>query len=164
VVVQGVVVTFNFLEQLVAEWYEFQGYFVRRNVRVGPRPGGGHIGELDVVAFHPGKNHLVHIEPSMDAHSWAQREERYAKKFEAGRKYIPTLFEGFNLPPDVEQIALLVFGSTRERSTLGGGRLVMIGDLMRDIRTELVTRRIESSAIPEQYIILRSLQFAAHYW
>src|SRR5690349_2182454 len=44
---------FNFLEQLVAEWYEFQGYFVRRNVRVGPRAGGGHAGELDVVAFHP---------------------------------------------------------------------------------------------------------------
>ena len=28
----------NFLEQMVAEWYEFRGYFVRRNVRVGPRP------------------------------------------------------------------------------------------------------------------------------
>ena len=25
----------NFLEQLVAEWYEYQGYFVRRNVMVG---------------------------------------------------------------------------------------------------------------------------------
>jgi len=31
----------NFLEQLAAEWYEFRGYFVRRNVRVGPRPKGG---------------------------------------------------------------------------------------------------------------------------
>ena|SRR6516164_6044627 len=26
---------------------EFQGYFVRRNVRVGLRTGGGHEGELD---------------------------------------------------------------------------------------------------------------------
>jgi hypothetical protein len=34
------------LEQLVAEWYEFQGYFVRRNVRVGRRLKGGHDGEL----------------------------------------------------------------------------------------------------------------------
>ena len=49
----------NFLEQLVAEWYEFQGYFVRRNVRVGERPGGGHDSELDVVAFHPTKKHLA---------------------------------------------------------------------------------------------------------
>ena len=49
----------NFLEQLVAEWYEFNGYFVRRNVKVGPRAKGGHDGELDVVAFHPGRKSLV---------------------------------------------------------------------------------------------------------
>lgn len=65
----------NFLEQMVAEWYEFRGYFVRRNVRVGPRPKGGHIAELDVVAYHPARKHLVHIEPSSDANSWEEREK-----------------------------------------------------------------------------------------
>ena len=29
----------NFLEQLVTEWYEYRGYFVRRNVPVGKRSG-----------------------------------------------------------------------------------------------------------------------------
>src|SRR5258708_1364839 len=96
----------NYLEQLVGEWYEFKGYFVRRSIRVGRRPAGGHEGELDVVAFHPTKRHLVHIEPSVDAHSWDKREERYAKKFAAGRKYIPEIFKGFDLPTDIEQIAL----------------------------------------------------------
>ena len=76
----------NFLEQLVAEWYEFRGYFVRRNINVGPRLKGGFESELDVVAFHPTKRHLVHIEPSMDAHSWDQREKRFTAKFAAGRK------------------------------------------------------------------------------
>lgn len=75
----------NHLEQLVAEWYEYRGYFVRRNVQVGPRTKGGYECELDVVAFHPAQNHLVHIEPSMDADSWTKREKRYAKKFSAGR-------------------------------------------------------------------------------
>jgi hypothetical protein len=28
----------NHLEQLVAEWYEYQGYFVRRNIFVGKLP------------------------------------------------------------------------------------------------------------------------------
>lgn len=32
----------NYLEQLASEWYEFQGYFVRRNIRVGRRLEGGH--------------------------------------------------------------------------------------------------------------------------
>jgi hypothetical protein len=54
----------NFLEQLAAEWYEFRGYFVRRNIRVGLRPRGGYESELDVVAFDPDKGHLVHIEAS----------------------------------------------------------------------------------------------------
>jgi len=84
----------NYLEELTREWYEYQGYFVRQNVMVGKRPKGGYECELDVVAFHPVRKHLVHIEPSMDADSWAVREIRYKRKFNAGKKYIPTLFEG----------------------------------------------------------------------
>ena len=71
----------SFLEQLVAEWYEFRGYFVRRKINVGPSLTKF---ELDIVAFHPGKPHLVHIEPSMDAASWDRREKRYTAKFGAG--------------------------------------------------------------------------------
>ena len=78
---------------------------------MGPRPTGGHEGELDVVAFHPGERHLIHIEPSMDANSWEKREERFSKKFEIGRRYLPTLFAGFELPSAIEQIALIGFGS-----------------------------------------------------
>ena len=38
----------NHLESLVAEWYEFRGYFVRRNIRVGKRSKGGYECELCV--------------------------------------------------------------------------------------------------------------------
>ncbi|MCE5254186.1 MAG: hypothetical protein LLG45_08295 [Actinomycetia bacterium] len=66
----------NHLESLVAERYEFNGYFVCRNVRVGRRPKGGYECELDVVAFNPEKGALVHIEPSLDADNWQERERR----------------------------------------------------------------------------------------
>jgi hypothetical protein len=154
----------NFLEQLVAEWYEFNGYFVRRNVKVGPRTRGGYECELDVVAFHPEKKHLVHVEPSTAADSWAEREAKFAKKFKAGSRYIPALFSGLDIPAQIEQIALLGLGSNRERTTVGGGHLVMIGELMAQIRAVVVSRPIQSAAVPEQYVILRSLQYAAHYW
>lgn len=153
----------NFLEQLVAEWYEYQGFFVRRNVLVGKRTSGGHEGELDVVAFHPVKKRLVHIEASMDSDSWAQREERFSRKFKAGRKYIRTLFEGFETLPDIEPIALLVMGSSKDHPTVGGGRVQMISDLMSEIRTT-VPEKVAKAVIPEQYVILRALQFAADYW
>ncbi len=60
----------NHLEQLLAEWYEFQGYYLRRNVLVGKRPQGGYACELDIVGFHPVTRHLIHIEASLDADSW----------------------------------------------------------------------------------------------
>ncbi len=75
----------NFLEQLTAEWYEFRGYFVRRNIHVGPRERCGWECELDVVAFDPKRKHLIQIEPSMDADPWETRERRFRKKFEAGQ-------------------------------------------------------------------------------
>lgn len=154
----------NFLEQLVAEWYEDQGYFVRRNVQVGKRLKGGYEGELDVVAFHPGKKHLVHIEPSMDCDPWEKREARFKRKFDTGRKYIPQLFEGFALPDQIEQIALLGYGNTKSRSQLGGGRLLSMQEFMGMVRSSLTGREIKNAAISEQFSILRALQFAAIYW
>lgn len=153
----------NFLEQLVAEWYEYQGYFIRRNVWVGKRPKGGYECELDIVAFHPGKNHLVQIEPSMDAASWAERERRYKKKFEAGRKYIPELFKGLEIPTSIEQIALLVFASKQNQETLAGGKLILANELLAEIFSDLKSRSIYSQTIPEQFPILRALQFVAQY-
>jgi hypothetical protein len=160
-------VALNFLEQLVAEWYEFRGYFVRRKISVGPCLNRKFEFELDIVAFHPGKPHLVHIEPSMDAASWDRREKLYTAKFGAGRKYLPSLFSGFDLP-EIDQIALLVFAGRLRLPTLGGGKVLLIQDFMNEIRFDsewgLAARSVRNRAIPEQYVILRSLQFATNYW
>jgi len=153
----------NYLEQLIAEWYEYKGYFVRKNVLVGKRAKGGYECELDVVAFNPETNHLVHIEPSMDASSWAEREKRYQKKFAAGRKYIPELFRGIQLPAEIEQIAVLVFASKENHETIGSGRVVLIQDLLQEIFQEMKDKHLASCAIPEQWTILRSFQFVAEY-
>lgn len=150
----------NHLEQLTSEWFEFRGYFVRRNVNLGRRQNGGYECELDVVAFCPQRQHLVHIEPSMDAHTWERREERYAKKFEAGRKYIPSMFGGIALPSSIEQIALLGFASNSNIKTLAGGRVMTSADLLLEITAEISNLRISKSAIPEQYPLLRTIQFA----
>lgn len=40
----------------------------------------------------------------------------------------------------------------------------MIADFMKEIRDEIKTRRVDNAAIPEQYQLLRALQFAANYW
>jgi hypothetical protein len=153
----------NHLEQLIAEWYEYQGYFVRRNILVGKREKGGYECELDIVAYHPKKKHLVHVEPSLDADTWDERERRYRKKFDAGRKFIPNLFDGMTLPTQIEQYAVLVFASNINHKEIGGSKLVMVADLLRDIFHELKDKHLASNAVPEHLVILRSFQFATEY-
>lgn len=153
----------NFLEQLVTEWYEYRGYFVRRNVRVGQQQRGGFEAELDLVAFHPRTRHLVHVEPSMDAESWEKRERRFRKKFEAGRKHIPGLFPGLDLPQEIEQLAILAFASKANHPTLGGGRVLLVSDLMREIIEHLSDKKLASDAVPEHHALLRTLQFVIEY-
>ncbi|MFZ0334303.1 MAG: hypothetical protein WAN10_19165 [Candidatus Acidiferrales bacterium] len=124
---------------------------------------GGYECELDIVAFHPETKDLVQIEPSLDSDSWAKREERYRKKFEAGQKYIPELFMQLEPTAELRQIALFVYAG-EGRPTVGGGRVMLIKDLMSQILENIRTRRVNAAAIPEQYPLLRTLQFAAQYW
>jgi hypothetical protein len=153
----------NFLEQLAAEWYEYQGFFVRRNIKVGKRAKGGHEGELDVVAFSPTQKRLVHIETSMDSDNWADREKRFARKFATGQKHIPILFSSFAPLPKIEAIALLGIGSNKNHTAIGGAHLQMVCELLREIRDK-IPHDIASQVVPEQYVILRTLQFAAECW
>lgn len=153
----------NHLEELVSEWFQYCGYFVRRNVLVGRRARGGYDCELDVVAFHPGHRRLVHVEPSLDAHSWERREARFAKKFAAGREHIPGLFEGVGAPATIEQIALLVFASPANVSSLGGGRVAHVSHLYREVLRGVRDKRVESQAVPEQFPLIRTIQQCCQY-
>ena len=154
----------NHLEQLIAEWYEFQGYFVRRNILVGKRPKGGWECELDIVAFHPEERKLVHLEPSLDANSWEIRERRYKRKFDAGRKHIPNLFRGMNLPNTIDQIAVLLLASKKTHQTLAGGRIMLVQDVLKEIIAGLANRDVYRNTIPEQFPLLRTIHFVAQFW
>ncbi|MDP2917595.1 MAG: hypothetical protein Q8O16_06680 [Dehalococcoidia bacterium] len=147
----------NYLEELIAEWYQYQGYFVRRNVMVGLRPEGGYECELDIIAFDTAQKRLIQIEPSSDAVSWIKRESRYQKKFDAGNKYIPNMFKGLDLPTKIEQVALFTTRSKQNRDTIAGGKVVLISELLQEIFTN-IPGSTERKAIPEQFPILRTLQ------
>ena len=153
----------NHLEQLVGEWFEYNGYFVRRNVLVGRRPAGGYDCELDVVAFNPKTKHLVHVEPSLDADSWAKRELRYEKKFRAGRDHIPELLSGNDVPMDFDQIALFLFGSRSSHGSIGGGRIVLVSELYQEITLGLRGKRVGTIAVSEQFPLLRTIQHCLEY-
>ncbi len=153
----------NFLEQLLSEWYMYNGYFVRNNVHVGKLAKGGYEGELDILAYHPEENKVVHIEASMDALSWQMREDKYVKKFKSGKKYIPKLFPYEGLK--IEQVVVLGYGpkSREGRETLGGGQLRTLYEVFDEIIQELGKTSSYSSAVPQEYSLLRAIQFTLEY-
>ena len=147
------------LEDLITEFYDWRGYVVKRNVKVGKRALGGWDVELDVIAYNPHSQHLIHLEPSLDAHSWAKREQRFAKKFKAGRQYIfSDVFTWLEKATPIDQVAVLP-SHPKGRDTLAGARLRPVDELMAEIGAKVRERgKAAKSAIPEQYPLLRTVQ------
>jgi hypothetical protein len=150
----------NHLEELTAEWLNYNHYFERSAVKVGKRPRGGWDGELDVVAFHPSRRHFLHVECSIDAHNWEQREERFRKKFDTGLRHARDLFSGMELPTKLDQVIIHGYASAPDKHrTLGGGRLVTSEELTAEIMNGLPPN-LWKNAVPEQFPLLRTLQIA----
>lgn len=153
----------NHLERLLTQYYDWKGYVVRSNIRVGRRVKGGWDGELDVVAYHHGDHHLLHIEASTDADTWAVREDRFTKKFEAGQKHIRSAVFPWLSDSDIpiEQKALLV-ASSKNHQIVGGGIVVNLDDFVASVKSEIEEVGImASNAIPEKYDLLRTIQLVS---
>lgn len=148
------------LEELLAEYYEWLGHFVKCNVLVGKRARGGWEMELDVVTYDPRTNQILHIEPSLDAHSWEKREQRFKKKFDAGRKYIlRDLFPWLPATTPLKQRAILV-GAAPSRRILAGAEVSTVDELINEISKEVSSRGIMAkAAVSERYPLLRTIQF-----
>jgi|SRR5579862_4991988 len=99
----------------------------------------------------------------MDAESWAQREAKFKRKFDTGKKHIPTLFSAFDPLPEVQHIALFGMLKTKTRDKVGGGDVVPVCELLDEIRKQIPSD-YAAQAVPEQFVILRTLQFAAQCW
>lgn len=147
------------LEELLTEYYQWLGCVVKCGALVGKLKHGGWEMELDVVAYEPQLNRILHIEPSLDAYSWEKREERFIKKFQAGQKYIlPDLFPW--LPPTTQLVQRAVLPSASlKRRTLAGAEVVTVDEFVAEIRETIRNRGIASrSAISEHYPLLRTIQ------
>jgi hypothetical protein len=150
----------EFLEQLAREWYEYQGYFVRQDLWVGLESDGSYECELDVVAFHPVHRHVVQIEPSFDLLPDEQRARHFRIKFDAGKKYLHRMF-GPAAGLRVEQIALIASLEHADHGTIGGGRVLLLGELLAQILGRFADLDPMSAPVPDQWPLIRTLQLAS---
>jgi hypothetical protein len=153
----------TFLEQVVAEWYAYRGFFVRTNIKFGRRPAGGYEGEIDVAAFNPKTKHLIHIEASTDADSWAERRKRFRKKFEDAKRHYKEVFD-FEFD-SIEKRAIVGFSrKTLKQVDFGTDiQVTLVPDFIRELTQFLGHLNPMESAVPEGYPLLRAIQFAIFY-
>lgn len=150
----------NYQDTLVRQWYEYQGYFARQALWVGLSVDGSYECELDVVAFHPLRRHVVQIEPSYDLLPLHEREEHFRTKFDAGKKYLHRLF-GVSPHLHVEQIALIASPQGQPHGTIGGGRVVRLSELIAEILQRFEELGPNADPVREQWPMIRTLQLAA---
>jgi hypothetical protein len=149
----------NFLESLAAEWYGYNGHFVRSNVRVLPLKHGGFGGELDVLAYSPRNSEFLHIETSSDALVWPDREKRMRKKFDLPHREYE---KAFNVKVDkVRKIAICGFSYKSKGLRWGDIEVITVREFVRDISEELSLKDYMRAAVPESYPLLRAIQMSA---
>lgn len=149
----------NHLEELLYQYYDWKGYLVKRNIKVGKLVHGGWEMELDIIGYNPSTNEIIHVECSTDSHKWETRQKRFKKKFDIGREYIlENVFPWLEKNTKINQLAILPSRS-KDRTELSGGELITIDELVFKIIQEIRNQgKISKNAIPEQYHLLRMIQ------
>jgi hypothetical protein len=69
------------------------------------------------------------------------------------------MFHGLSIPDKIDQRVVLLYGS-KTKEVCGGGRVYFARDYVNMFKKELKGKKIQSSAIPEYYPLLRTIQIA----
>lgn len=148
----------NWLEQLVREFYEVQGYWVQTKVRFGPTGHGGYIGEADVLAYAPQRRLLVHVETSEGADSWEKTKGTFQQKFKKAADYYNEIFP---LPIDeVERIAVAGWILKPAPIEIPGVQILTAYQFAQRVMDLLAETYSGGKVPPEQYPLLRALYLA----
>ncbi|WP_051275660.1 hypothetical protein [Aestuariibacter salexigens] len=153
----------NFLESLTAEWYGYQGYFVRTNIKANRRSNGGYNNEIDILAYMPSTGELVHAETSWDAMTWERREERYiSKKFIFTNEQYAEIVG--SVPSTIKKRAIIGTSRTQPKEIWGDDiEVTTVPNFISEITNGLKGKHPMREVIPETYPCLRSFQFVLAY-
>ena len=152
----------NYLESLAAEFYEYKGNFVRRNVKTRKRPRGGYDVEIDVLAYQPKSKKLFHVETSGAATTWkSQREIILKKKFDLSKEeYEAELSCKIS---KIKKVMIIGWAKTEQAYFDQEIKVIPIPAFINEVADKLKGKIPTKQIVPEHYPLLRSIQMAQHY-
>ena len=155
----------NFREQLIAEWYELRGYFVRTNEKWPDGHGRRRSEDMDVLALCPTTRKLIHIETtSSEYKNWVEKYR--GRKFHSDDSFY---MENFHAD-SVQRVAIVGSGAGPNDNAAKKLKdhnitLQSFGQLYEEIEEKIrddwwpETKK----AIPETLPILKGIQYALRY-
>ncbi len=162
----------NFLEELIYEYLDFKGCFVKRNIKLRKRKKGGFDREIDILALDTRNCIVYHIETSFATNkSWDQTIEDFKrKKFDIKKKEYAQLVGLKTNKIQIIKVAILlnVPKQKEERNRFKKETksiLYSVEEIIKEIK-EYITSCFENplkEAIPEKYPLLRTIQFIHHF-
>jgi len=153
----------NHLEELVKEYYEYRGYFVKTNVKLEKLAHGGRKGEIDILAYKQKNGELVHVECSLAAASTSDLIEVAEKKFRNDFT-VDFYTKLLDLSPEaVKTVRKKFIAGLGYRTTLkglpGGVEHESVPKFVRSVLAS-IPRDFMKDAVPESLPLLRTLQLA----
>lgn len=157
----------NFLEEFVAEWYQYRGYFVLRNLKFGKREKGGWSGEIDILALCPRNMALRHIEVDGSAEGPAAIKDRMLKKkFVLSKQDYQDLL-GMKLSAEVGKRVYFSFSRHPKidlrTEAWGGIKVITIPRFFDKLGVVFRETPPARATVPESLPLLRAAQFAIYY-
>ena len=152
----------NFLEELIAEWYQYRGLLVMRNINLKKSVGGGIAGEIDILAFYPPGLQIIHAETSADSKRWRERIKFFKEKFKWPNELY---YNELRLPQKARRIDKIAIihcsdkprGENKtqfEKET--GAKLITFSEFMKNSIIPNISKY--SGTIPETFPLLRAIQ------
>ena len=159
----------NFLEQLAAEWFDYQGYFIRTNIKFGKLKKGGYQGEIDLIAYHPENNQLIHVETSTGGESFEKRKKIFLRKFDDASKHYEDILP-FVIDKKIEIKRRAIVGFAKKTRIPVDWpkdlkiKFISVPAFISKICKELTKKNPSREIVPESYPLLRTIQLTVHYY
>ncbi len=145
----------NHLEEIVREYYEYNGYFVKTNIKFKKLVTGGYKGEADVIAYNPKEEKLIHIECSQAAISNQKLESQALKKFPDYLDYKNELKLEIK-----EKYKIFIVGqsdTSKQELMPKGVQHKSVKQFMKEVYDSIIEDFMHK-AVPEVYPLLRAIQ------
>lgn len=153
----------KFLLQLACEYYQFMGFFIRRNLKFGEFKLSENSGEIELLAYNYKENILFHFETAQEVGTWDNKIAKLTKKFNEAELYYSDYVNTTDI--QIQRVSVIGTGegsieNIKQFEKKTRSKLLNIKEFLKHIKVEVMKHDPYKELMPEGYPLLRAIQLA----